>query len=77
MFNDSLQADWHPVNDYIVIGRYPPATEASKKLPRAVQFFDSYTGELVDMIYPPLNEICSLNVFNPTGEYLATGMSKL
>lgn len=71
-----FQAGWHPVNDYIVIGRYPPkASHESQKQVRAIEFFDSYSGKLVDQIYPPLDEICSLNEFNPTGEYLATGMS--
>ncbi|ODN06330.1 DNA damage-binding protein 2 [Orchesella cincta] len=72
-----VKADWHPINDYIVIGRYPKMDKADPKnrAPRAIEFFDSYSGKLVDVIYPPLDEICSLNVFNPTGEYLATGMN--
>ncbi|CAL8103985.1 unnamed protein product [Orchesella dallaii] len=72
-----VKADWHPINDYIVIGRYPKTDREQPKnrLPRAIEFFDSYTGKLVDAIYPPLDEICSLNLFNPTGEYLASGMN--
>jgi len=73
-----IKADWHPVNDYIVVGRYPKSVKVdphAKPMARAIEFFDSYSGVLVDAIYPPLDEICSLNVFNPTGEYLATGMN--
>jgi hypothetical protein len=73
----------------IVIGNYPPNTGRFKKtedsspgksttkqesVVRCVEFYDPETGLKIGEIVPPDSKIISLNSFNPTGEFLASGM---
>ena len=61
----------------IVIGRYPiDPPKAKPASPRPVDIYDGKKGSLLVSLYHPLNGIISLNLFNPNGEVLASGMGK-
>lgn len=73
-----FKADWHPLEDIVVIGRYPdpkfPGYTPSE--PRSVDFFDATDGSLLCQIQPAGHELLmALNKFNPTGRILASAMS--
>lgn len=75
----NFKAHWHPLEDIIVVGRYP-----DPKLPsyvstetRSVDFFDATTGDLLCQLEPKGESgIISLNQFNAIGNVLASGMGR-
>ncbi|XP_054768797.2 DNA damage-binding protein 2-like isoform X2 [Lytechinus pictus] len=72
-----IKATWHPFQNLIVVGRYPDATLKSfdHDTVRSVDAYDVGTGELVCRLMDQCaTGIQSLNVFNPSGDALATGM---
>ncbi|XP_041480053.1 DNA damage-binding protein 2-like isoform X1 [Lytechinus variegatus] len=72
-----IKATWHPFQNLIVVGRYPDATLKSFEhdTVRSVDAYDVGTGELVCRLMDQCAKgIQSLNVFNPSGDALATGM---
>jgi hypothetical protein len=72
-YSSPLQANWHPLSDIIVIGKYPEVPKGTRAPPRPIQFFDDDNGSLIHELFPPKNDIVSLNYFNPNGEILASG----
>ena len=74
-----FQAQWHPLEDIVVVGRYP-----DPKLPnydpdetRSLDFFDAASGELLHQLEPSgQSGIISLNQFNSIGTVLASGMGQ-
>lgn len=72
-----IKASWHPLQDLIVVGRYPdkqfPGYEEGEL--RTVDVFEAASGKLVSQLYDPhAPGIVSLNKFNARGDYLASGM---
>eukprot|EP00057_Strongylocentrotus_purpuratus_P028524 XP_011682998.1 PREDICTED: DNA damage-binding protein 2 [Strongylocentrotus purpuratus] len=71
------QATWHPFQNLIVVGRYPDATLEGFEhdTVRSIDAYDVSSGELVCRLMDQCaTGIQSLNVFNPSGDALATGM---
>ncbi|XP_050402939.2 DNA damage-binding protein 2-like [Patella vulgata] len=73
-----IKASWHPLQDLIVVGRYPdqnfPGYKSGER--RTVDIFDSDSGELVTKLLKLYGSsgIVSLNKFDHSGEALASGM---
>lgn len=74
----SFQATWHPLEDIIVVGRYP-----DKKFPgyvekeeKSIDFFDPATGKKLCKLFQEGQGIASLNHFNRIGDTLASGMGE-
>ncbi|XP_050402896.1 DNA damage-binding protein 2 [Patella vulgata] len=72
-----IKASWHPLQDLIVVGRYPdqnfPGYKSGER--RTIDIIDSETGEVVTKLFDPSAPgIVSLNKFNHSGEALASGM---
>lgn len=79
MKNFFLQADWHPLEDIVVVGRYPdpkfPGSDGSE--PRSVDFFDASDGKLLCQIEPSnRNGLMSINRFDHIGRVLASTMGQ-
>ena len=73
------QAHWHPLEDIVVIGRYPDPKmvgyESSE--PRSVDFFDASDGNLLFQLESVGHKgIMSLNRFDQVGNVLATAMGQ-
>lgn len=74
-----LQANWHPLEDIVVIGRYPDPKFLGYQPtePRCVDFFDASDGKLLYQLEPEgKNCIISLNRFDSIGEVLASAMGQ-
>ena len=74
---DYLQATWHPLEDIVVVGRYPdekfPGHEQGEL--RTVDFIDADTGKhMYGLSQQGIGGIISLNHFNTLGDTLASGM---
>ncbi|XP_030837503.1 DNA damage-binding protein 2 isoform X3 [Strongylocentrotus purpuratus] len=72
-----IKATWHPFQNLIVVGRYPDATLEGFEhdTVRSIDAYDVSSGELVCRLMDQCaTGIQSLNVFNPSGDALATGM---
>ncbi|KAL8601688.1 hypothetical protein ACOMHN_033864 [Nucella lapillus] len=72
-----IKATWHPLQDLIVIGRYPHKdTKGGAELAsRTIDIIDVDSGNIVCQLFnPELAGIVSLNKFNDRGDYLASGM---
>lgn len=63
--------------DLIVIGKFPKNSPGAPKnsVRKSIELYNPENGDCVAEIFQPSNKIVSLNVFNPTGELLASGMS--
>ncbi|XP_046390032.1 DNA damage-binding protein 2-like [Ischnura elegans] len=73
----SIKAQWHPLEDIIVVGRYPDPSmnDCVGDDLRAIDFFDAESGSLLYQLFRiGVSGIVSLNAFNHLGEYLASGM---
>lgn len=70
-----IQASWHPVENLVVVGRYPDKNFCATDQIRGIDIFDGGTGEPLGKIQGSLAVpgICSLTPFNCTGEILAAG----
>ncbi|KAI1308967.1 DNA damage-binding protein 2 [Halotydeus destructor] len=69
-----IKATWHPLADVIVVGKYQAG---KKENSNAVDFFDAESGERIHQIESTDHVgIKSLNVFNCSGDTLATAMGK-
>uniref|UniRef100_A0A6M2D262 DNA damage-binding protein 2 n=1 Tax=Rhipicephalus microplus TaxID=6941 RepID=A0A6M2D262_RHIMP len=70
-----IQASWHPMENLIVVGRYPDKNFCANDTVRGIDLFDGITGESLGKVEGSLNitGICSLAAFSCTGEILATG----
>ncbi len=53
--HDRIKADWHPLGDMIVIGKYPPPKSARK----SIELYNPETGNCVAEIFQPLDKIVS------------------
>ncbi|KAF6214103.1 hypothetical protein GE061_011834 [Apolygus lucorum] len=71
-----IKASWHPLVDLIVIGRYPDPSWPDYELEqRSIDIIDPKTGQCVlHLLSNQCKSIMSLNEFNVTGDYLASGM---
>ncbi|ESP01107.1 hypothetical protein LOTGIDRAFT_53959, partial [Lottia gigantea] len=73
-----IKATWHPLQDLIVVGRYPDPSlmkVSSAYERRAIDIIDSDTGGIICKLYDPSAPgIVSLNKFNHSGDALASGM---
>uniref|UniRef100_A0A146KTI3 DNA damage-binding protein 2 n=1 Tax=Lygus hesperus TaxID=30085 RepID=A0A146KTI3_LYGHE len=71
-----IKASWHPLADLIVIGRYPDPSWPDYELEqRSIDIIDPKTGQCdLHMLSNQCKSIMSLNEFNVTGDYLASGM---
>ncbi|XP_035224426.1 DNA damage-binding protein 2-like [Stegodyphus dumicola] len=69
-----VKAAWHPIEDIIIVGRYPDENFLSADR-RTIDFYDGNSGELLYRKNSPTENIISLNAFNITGECLALGSS--
>ncbi|KAF8772051.1 DNA damage-binding protein 2-like [Argiope bruennichi] len=67
-----IKATWHPLEDIIVVGRYPDCG-VNENTVRYIDFFDGSTGKLLHKWSSPNGGILSLNVFNISGDCLASG----
>nr|CAH0102826.1 unnamed protein product [Daphnia galeata] len=77
-----IKADWHPLEDIVVVGRYPdPKFTGSQGMdtynpgtePLTVDFFDASDGELICQLEPVGHKgIMCLNRFDPVGNILAS-----
>ncbi|GBO04883.1 DNA damage-binding protein 2, partial [Araneus ventricosus] len=67
-----IKATWHPLEDIIVVGRYPDCG-MNEYSARCIDFFDGSTGKLLQKLRSPTGGILSLNVFNISGDCLASG----
>ncbi|XP_046633095.1 DNA damage-binding protein 2-like isoform X2 [Daphnia pulicaria] len=77
-----IKADWHPLEDIVVVGRYPdPKFTGSQGMdtfnpgsePRTVDFFDASDGELICQLEPVGQKgIMCLNRFDQLGNILAS-----
>lgn len=77
MHMTQIKASWHPLADLIVVGRYPDPSKADLKHMKlkTVDIFSADTGMLTNELYSAnCGGILSLNEFNPSGEFLASGM---
>ncbi|XP_071446235.1 DNA damage-binding protein 2-like [Hetaerina americana] len=73
----SIKAQWHPLEDIIVVSRYPDPSlkDCAGNDLRAIDFFDAESGSLLYQLFRlGVSGIVSLNAFNHLGEYLASGM---
>ncbi|XP_075238038.1 DNA damage-binding protein 2-like isoform X3 [Lycorma delicatula] len=72
-----IRASWHPTSDIIIIGRYPDPSLSSytEGEPRTIDFFCPAMGKtLYQLIKSGVSQcISSINIFNNTGNILATG----
>ncbi|KAL1428578.1 hypothetical protein MTO96_002940 [Rhipicephalus appendiculatus] len=70
-----IQASWHPMENLIVVGRYPDKNFSANDTVRGIDLFDGITGDSLGKVQGSLNipGICSLAAFSCTGEILATG----
>ncbi|XP_013407815.1 DNA damage-binding protein 2 isoform X2 [Lingula anatina] len=74
-----IKAHWHPLQDLIVVGRYPDPNFPgfTTREPRSIDFFEASTGKLVYQLYDPAAPgIVSLNKFNSQGDVLCSGMGR-
>ncbi|BES89459.1 fatty acid transport protein [Nesidiocoris tenuis] len=71
-----IKASWHPLADLIVAGRYPDPSWPNYELEqRGIDIIDAKTGQNeLRLVSAEHNSIMSLNEFNCTGEYIASGM---
>lgn len=65
-----IRAEWHPLADLIVVGRYPNQRDKNQR--KTVDFFDGRDGSPVQSLDIPSQKISSLNRFNCMGDILAT-----
>jgi len=73
-----IKACWHPLIDIPFAGRYPdPALpDYVENELRSIDFFNPESGSpLLKLHQPGLDKIISLSQFNPTGDYLLSGMN--
>lgn len=70
-----IQASWHPLENLVVVGRYPDKNFCANDNVRGIDVFDGSTGESLGKVEGSLNVpgICSLAGFNCSGEILAAG----
>ncbi|XP_077532944.1 DNA damage-binding protein 2-like isoform X1 [Haemaphysalis longicornis] len=70
-----IQASWHPVENLVVVGRYPDKNFCATDQTRGIDVFDGGTGEPLGKVQGSMAvpNICSLTPFNCTGEILAAG----
>ena len=73
-----IKANWHPLVDLIVVGRYP-----DEKFPgyvkgelRTIDIINDDGAMQCQLNQPGLNKISSLNVFSPTGDAILSGMGQ-
>ncbi|CAH1773007.1 unnamed protein product [Owenia fusiformis] len=72
-----IKAQWHPLEDLIIVGRYPdpkfPGYTQGEK--RTIDVFDADTGDVKCQLHDPgAPGIISLTKFNHQGDSLACGM---
>ncbi|KAK7093550.1 hypothetical protein V1264_007277 [Littorina saxatilis] len=72
-----IKASWHPLQDLIVVGRYPakdfPGYVEGER--RTIDILDADNGKIVCQLHDPSAPgIVSLNKFNDRGDYLVSGM---
>lgn len=68
-----IKASWHPLVDVAIIGRYPEQKDGPDK--RRLDMYRADNGQPAAYIYDPdVRGISSLNYFNATADYLASGM---
>ncbi|XP_050024696.2 DNA damage-binding protein 2-like [Dermacentor andersoni] len=70
-----IQASWHPLENLIVVGRYPDKNFNANDTVRGIDVFDGSTGESLGKVQGSLDVpgICSLTAFSCSGEVLAAG----
>ncbi|KAI1282566.1 Glutamate receptor 4 [Halotydeus destructor] len=69
-----IKVAWHPLADVIVVGKYQAG---KKENSNAIDFFDAESGEHIHQIESTHHVgIKSLNVFNYSGDTLATAMGR-
>jgi len=74
-----IKASWHPLQDLIVIGRWPDPdfVNFSPSEKRTIDIFDANTGQLSLQLFDgSLGGIISLNKFSNDGQFLCSGMSR-
>lgn len=71
-----IQASWHPVENLIVVGRYPDKNFCATDTVRGIDVFDGDTGESFGKVQGSLDVpgICSLTAFSCSGDILAAGV---
>ncbi|XP_076445595.1 DNA damage-binding protein 2-like [Babylonia areolata] len=72
-----IKASWHPLQDVIVVGRYPckdfPGYTENER--RTIDMIDADTGKMMCQLFDPSSPgIVSLTKFNDRGDYLVSGM---
>ncbi|XP_064611782.1 DNA damage-binding protein 2-like [Liolophura sinensis] len=69
-----IKAHWHPLQDLVVVGRYPDPNFQENDS-RTIDIFDAPSGGLVCQLQDPsVTGLISLNRFNPQGDVLASAM---
>ncbi|KAG8223696.1 hypothetical protein J437_LFUL004061 [Ladona fulva] len=73
----NIKANWHPLEDIIVVGRYPDPAFKDPNVEdiRSIDFIDPGSGKMLHQLSQVgVSGIVSLNTFNRTGDFLASGM---